>query len=167
MSGNNGSLEIPRVAAAVHYVIANTAPGKLGYVKLNRILWYSDLEHYRWHGVSITGLRQYSRTLQGPMSNDISRAVGRLAQAGKVAERTVKVTDYARREMICLAEPDVSVFTAEQIGILKQMIDFIAPLTANQLREITHSDLLWKELENNQAMSIATGSIVTQLPTSK
>jgi hypothetical protein len=33
---------------------------KLGYVKVNKILWYSDLEHYRWHVVSITGLPDYS-----------------------------------------------------------------------------------------------------------
>ena len=37
-----------RVAAAVHYVIAKATPSKLGHVKLNKILWCADLEHYRW-----------------------------------------------------------------------------------------------------------------------
>jgi hypothetical protein len=99
-------LEIQRVHAAVHYVIEKTDPSKLGYVKLNRILWYSDLEHYRWHGVSITGLQQYTRTPQGPMSNDISRAVRHLIREGKVAERLVNVFDYTRREMICSWRPE-------------------------------------------------------------
>src|SRR5208282_290169 len=95
-----------RVAVVVHYVIAKTDPGKLGHVKLNKVLWYADLEHYRWHGTPITGLRQYSRTLHGPMSQDIIRSVGWLVKEKKVIERTVTVSDYTRREMVSLLPPD-------------------------------------------------------------
>jgi hypothetical protein len=56
------TIDDQRVAATVHYVIAK-APGKLGHVKLNKILWCADLEHYRWRGVAITGLQHYARTL--------------------------------------------------------------------------------------------------------
>ena len=120
------TVDAQRVAAAVHYVIAQANSSKLGHVKLNKILWYADLEHFRWHGVTITGLRQYSRTLHGPMSREIIRAVGWLVQAGKVEERTVTVTDYTRREMISLEHPDISAFTDAQIVILDQVIDLIA-----------------------------------------
>ena len=154
-------IDIQRVAAAVHYVIAKAESGKLGHVKLNKILWYADLEHYRWHGVSMTGLRQYSRTLHGPMSQDIIRAVGWLAKAGKVEERTVMVADYTRREMVSLEHPDVSAFTEAQIGILDQITEAIAPLTATQLNRLTRDDPLWNKLENNQAMPVASGSIMT------
>ena len=150
-----------RVAAAVHYVIAKVDPGKLGHVKLNKILWCADLEHYRWHGVTITGLQHYARTLHGPMSQDIVRAVGRLAREGKAEERTVTVTDYTRRQMVSLQHPDISMFTSVQIGILNQMIDVIVPLTASQLSRMNRDDPLWNELENNEAMAVATGSIVT------
>ncbi|MGA3310186.1 MAG: Panacea domain-containing protein [Xanthobacteraceae bacterium] len=153
-----------RVAAAVHYVIAKADSGQLGYVKLNKVLWYSDLEHYRSHGVSITGLKHYTRTQVGPMSKEISRAVGRLVKERKVAERTVQVTDYSRREMISLEQPDFSVLIAEQIGILNRMIDIIAPLTASQLSQMTSDDRLWLELKNQEAMPIGTGSIITRLP---
>ncbi len=154
------AIDIRRVAAVVHYVIAKADSGKLGYVKLNKILWCVDLEHYRWHGVTITGLRYYSRTLHGPMSQDIVRAVGWLARAGKVEERSVTVADYSRREMVSLEDPDTSAFTAAQIGILGQMISVIAPLTARQLSRMNRDDPLWNELGNNEAMSVATGSIM-------
>jgi len=166
MPDHNASLETQRVTALVHYVIAKTDPGKLGYVKLNLILWYSDLEHNRWHGASITGLRHYTRTLQGPTAKEILPAVRRLVKDGKVEERTVKVKDYARREMLSLDEPDVSMLTAEQIDILDQIIKFIAPLTASQLTRLTHDDPLWQELENNKPMPVATGSVMTRLPSS-
>jgi len=152
-----------RVAATVHYVIAKANSSKLGHVKLNKILWCADLEHYRWHGVTITGLQHYARTLHGPMSQDIVRAVGQLAREGKVEERTVTVTDYTRRQMVSLQHPDISAFTDAQIGILNQMIDVIVPLTASQLSRLNRDDPLWNELENNEAMAVATGSIVTPL----
>ncbi len=151
-----------RVAAGVHYVIAKVDQGKLGHVKLNKILWCADLEHYRWRGVTITGLQHYTRTLHGPMSQDIVRVVGRLAREGKVEERTIAVTGYARREMVSLQDPDISVFTGAQIDILDQMINAIGPLTASQLSRRNRNDPLWNELENNEAMSVATGSIVTR-----
>ena len=150
-----------RVEAAVHYVIAKANSSKLGHVKLNKILWCADLEHYRWHGVTITGLQHYARTLHGPISQDIVRAVGRLAREDKVEERTVTVTGYTRREMASLQDPDISMFTGKQIDILDQMIDVIVLLTANQLSRMNRDDPLWNELENNEAMAVATASIIT------
>jgi hypothetical protein len=160
------AINIERVAAAAHYVIANTDPGKLGHVKLNKILWYSDLEHYRWHGISVTGLQQYTRTPQGPMSQEIAKAVRRLVKDGKVAEPTIKVADFPRRELVGLEQPDGSSFTDRQSGILNEMIKVIAPLTAVQLNELTYGDPLWKEVKNGEAMLIATGSIVSRPPQS-
>jgi hypothetical protein len=153
-------LDIQRLEAAAHYVIAKTDPGQLGYIKLNTILWYSDLKHYRWYGVSITWLEQYTRTPQGPMSNDIVRAVGRLTREAKVEERLVGMNGYTRREIISVKDPDNSALTEDQIGILNQIVDAIAPLTASQLYRITHEDPLWKELKNNEAMLVATGSVM-------
>jgi len=163
MLENVVSLEALRVPAATHYVIARSDPGKLGYVRLNRVLWYSDLEHYRWHGISITGLQNYTRTSQGPMADDILWAVSRLVKEGRVAERTVAVADYSRREMVSLAEPNTSPLNVEQIGILEQMTELVVSFTANRLREVTISDPLWQELENDQAMLIATGSVISRL----
>jgi uncharacterized phage-associated protein len=156
-----------RVAAAAHYVVANVDPGKLGYVKLNKILWYADLEHYRWHGVSMTGLRRYERTLNGPMAAEIAQAVGRLVREQKIVERTVKVADYARREMVGLQPPEAGAVSDEQMDILADVIAAVAPLNASGLRQMTHDDRLWQEVANGDAMLVATGSVMTpRLPRS-
>jgi hypothetical protein len=158
------ALDIGRVANVAHYVIARTEPSQLGYVKLNKILWYADLEHYRRHGASLTGLEHYIRMPQGPMSKEISRAVRWLQKEGKVTERPVKVIEYTRRELVWLKEPNLSRFTAEQIDLLNQLIDFIAPLTADQVSKMTHEDSLWNELKNNDVMGIGPGSIIARPP---
>jgi hypothetical protein len=152
------------VANVAHYVIARTEPSELGYVKLNKILWYSDLEYYRRHGESLTSLQHYTRMPQGPMSKDVSRAVRFLEKQGRVTERRTKVIDFTRRELIWLKEPALSEFTAEQIDLLNQVIDIIAPLTADQISKITHDDPLWNELKNNDLMAIGPGSIIARPP---
>jgi hypothetical protein len=160
------AVDIDRVATVAHHVIATTQPGKLGYVKLNRILWYSDLEHFRWHGQSITELRQYLRMPLGPMSPDVTKAVGRLVKERKVTERTIEVAEFKRREMISLRPPDISTLADEQIAILDQIVRFVVPLTANQLSQMAYDDPLWQETANGDAMSVATGSIMTRPLTS-
>jgi hypothetical protein len=155
---------IERVAAAAHYVVWRAEPGQLGHAKLNTILWYADLDHYRRAGASMTGLTQYARDPLGMFAAEISRAVGLLVRLGKVHERTVEVADYARREMISLQAPDPAALTEVQMGILNRMIDAIAPLTARQLIEMTQNDPLWLETKPWGAMVIATGSIITRVP---
>jgi uncharacterized phage-associated protein len=159
--------DLRRLVAAVHYVIARTDPSKLGYVKLNKILWYADIEHYQRHSRSLTGLTHYIRMPQGPMSKDISRAIRNLRKDGKVTERRVKVIDYDRRELIWLKEPSLSEFNAEQIDILNRVIDAIVPLTADEVSRLTHEDELWKELKDNDPLAIGPASIVARPPTPK
>ncbi len=156
------ALDIQRIAAAVHYIIAKARPGKLGYVKLNKIMWYADLAYYRRHGVSISGLQHYTRSPQGPMSKEVSQQVLLLAKEGKAAEKNVRAAGYVRREMISLAQPDISALTAEQVIILDRVVAIISPLTANKLTQITQADPLWKELGNNDAMYVSTGSVISR-----
>jgi hypothetical protein len=155
---------VERAAAAAHYIIARAEPGQLGHVKLNAILWYADLDHYRRVGASMTGLTQYARGPQGIFAAEIPRAVGLLARLGKVSERTVEAAGYPRREMISLQAPDPSALTEVQMSILDRMINAIAPLPASQLIDMTSRDPLWQETNPGGAMVIATGSIVTRWP---
>jgi len=159
------AFDIERVAVAVHYVIAKAEPGKLGHVKLNKILWYADLEHFRRHGASITGLTQYSRAPQGPLAADISRAVGWLGREGCVTERSVEGENLFRREMLSLQEPDTAALTDRQRDILERMTTAIAPLSAHQLLLMTQKDVLWQETEPGEPMLVSTGSVITRSPT--
>jgi hypothetical protein len=151
-----------RIAVAAHYIIACAEPGQLGHVKLNTILWYTDLEHYRRAGRSLTGLTDYTHTPQGPYAADIPRAVGVLVREGKVREQPIKISDYARRAMVSLREP-VGI-DALQAGILDRMMGVIAPLNAVQLLAFTRADPLWQEVAPGGRMIVATGSIITKIP---
>jgi hypothetical protein len=157
-------LDIERTAVAAHYVIASAEPGKLGHVKLNRILWFADLEQYRRAGQSMTGLTQYSRKPQGPLATQISQAVGWLGREGRAREQSAAVDGYVRRVMISLRAPDTAALGKAQTAILDHMIDVIAPLSAAQLLDLTRADPLWQEIPPDGAMVVATGAIIAKAP---
>ena len=154
--------DLGRVAVAAHYVIACSDPGRLGHIRLNKILWHADLEHYRRAGRSLTGLTQYSRVPQGPFSAEISRAVGLLVRQGKVSARSVETSDFVRREMISLRDPDTAALGEGPIGIVDHMIGVVTALNAAQLLEMTRADPLWQEIAPGGAMVVSTGSIITK-----
>ena len=154
--------DLVRVAVAAHYVVARAEPRQLGHVKLNTILWYADLEHYRRSGRSLTGLREYSRTPQGPYAADVPRAIGTLVRAGKVREQPITTANYARRAMVSLREPGG--IDAQQAGILDRVMDVVVPLNATQLFAFTRADPLWQEVAPGGRMIVSTGSIITKFP---
>ncbi len=82
-------------------------------------------------------------------------------------QRAAEVDNYVRREIVSLKQPNLSWFAPSQISTLDDVIRTIAPLTAAQLLRMNQDDTRWKELGNNSAMSIATGSVVTRPLTSE
>lgn len=154
----------PNLELLAHYIIARTEPGTLGATKLNKVLWFVDLEHYRRHGRSITGLTAYVRLERGPVPPGIERVLSSLKASQKIFERKTKVFSHVRREFVWLKEPDVSNFTSEQIDILNEVIDAVCAHTAGSVSDVTH-DALWQEINNGDDMSIAAGSIITRAPT--
>jgi len=157
--------DLQKLAAAAHYIIARTEPSQLGVTKLNKILWYSDIEYYRRTGQSITGSRTYVRLPRGPVPHMIEDALKLLQKAGKVLERRAKVYDYERREFVWIIEPDISMFSVDQIDIINIYIDIIKSMTAEQISNITHEDAMWDELENGDPMPVSAGSIIPRQPT--
>jgi hypothetical protein len=160
-------VDLNRLASAAHYVIARTQPHELGATKLNKVLWYSDLEFYRRTGESITGAKSYVRLPRGPVPHRIDDALDLLKRTNKISERRSRVYDHERREFVWLEPPDLSMFTADQIDVINMFIDTIKPLTATQISDITHLDAVWLELENGDQMSISAGSVITRPPTER
>jgi hypothetical protein len=159
--------DVHRLAAAAHYVIARTDPSKLGATKLNKILWYADLEHYRRTGESLTGAMTYVRLPHGPVPHKIEEALDLLKREGAVIERRTKVYDYDRRAFVWVTEPDTAPFTGAQIDTLNVWIETIKDMTANEISDITHQDALWLELENGRPIPLGAGAVIPRAPTER
>ena len=82
-----------RLATAAHYVIARSPPEKLEAVKLNKVLWYSDLLNYRRTGKTITGAQSYIKRQFGPVPENIMPTLSQLEREQKIFSRTTETPD--------------------------------------------------------------------------
>lgn len=156
--------KLERLALVAHYVIARTEPSELGAKKLNKILWFADLEHYRFYGSSVTGLDTYIRMPDGPVPDGITEALSLLKRTGRIAERPAQTHAYGRRELVWLREPDLSDFDAPAIDVLNRVIERVRRQPAGSVSDVTDDDPLWQELEDGDAMPVGAGAVVTRSP---
>lgn len=149
-----------RLPSVTHYVIARCDPAKLGATKLNKILWFSDVLYYRRHGRTITGADNYVKQQFGPVQKNMLGVLDELKRDGKIVERTSDTPLGFRREYVWLKEPDLTTFTAEEIDVLIEVMDWICnDETAKSVSEKSH-DALWDETEIGESMPVRAGAVV-------
>lgn len=149
-----------RTEAVAHYVIARSDPNKLGAVKLNKVMWFADIEAYRRFGTTITGQMSYEKRQHGPVPNNIVRSIRRLEQDDAIATREVPTFGgITRREHIWLKKPNVAIFSADEVDILNEAIDWVCHgHTAKSISELSH-DALWEAAELGEQIPIGAASI--------
>ena len=75
IGGSEIHLNMEKFEEAVHYICSTcTEEDRLGAVKLNKILYYSDMLHYAKTGASITGAT-YAKRQRGPAPKQIRPAM--------------------------------------------------------------------------------------------
>ena len=135
-----------KLKALVHYVsfqCDNMA--MLGSIKLNKVLWVSDLWSYVKSGEPITG-EIYVKQEYGPVAGSMVGILDELQVEKKILVRHRShhggktKTDY-----ISLSDPEniSEMFTAEEISLVDNAIDFVCNLhTAKQISDRSH-DIIW------------------------
>ena len=75
------SLNMVKLKAMVHYIVATVSESQFSKTKLHKILWFSDREAFLQLGATITG-DTYIRKPRGPMSASLYTAVTELEREG-------------------------------------------------------------------------------------
>lgn len=110
-----------------------------GATKLNKLLFYSDFAAYRALGAPITGA-EYRALPFGPAPKELLPARERL-----VREKAIALQAFGNQHrVIALREPDLSVFSANEIAAVDLVLEKLADLDAGKISEISHAFLGWK-----------------------
>lgn len=139
--------EHAKFKALVHYVCWKCSdPSKLGAVKLNKALWFSDVVSYAERGVPITDAR-YVKQQFGPVPKAILPILRTLEQENALRIEEVEYYGRRKRQYVALAAPDLSAFDESEIKIIDKVIGAITEgHTAASISELTH-DAIWKLAE--------------------
>ena len=125
----------------VHYVCDQCIenPGKLGAIKLNKILWNSDVFSYVLTGQPITP-EEYIKRQFGPVPKQILRALQELESERKIQVRKITENGYSHTLYLSLTEAGAP-FDADQIDLIDDVIDWIVnDHTASSISALSHNE---------------------------
>ncbi len=142
-----------KFTAAVHYVCRKFAmePEKLGKTKLHKILWLSDIWHYRQYGDPLTGAT-YIKMPYGPFAQALSDTLSLLEKSGNLYSRKVDVGEFEKFELIGKGDPDMSAFSKSEMMMLEEAANYVAENhTAGSISDKTH-DEVWEMADLQEAI---------------
>ncbi len=141
--------------ALVHYICAKCDdPSKLGAVKLNKVLWFSDVIAFAQRGAPITGAR-YTKQRFGPVPKALLPILGELESEGAIRVRDVEYYGRVKKEYESLREPDTTVFDEGELKIFDLVIGLICEKhTAATISALTHDDI-WKLAEIDEEIPLS------------
>jgi hypothetical protein len=138
-----------KLKALVHYVAACCDdPALLGSIKLNKVLWVSDLWAYVGSGTPITG-EHYVKQQFGPVAPSMPGILQELQAEGKLVVRRTEAHGTNKVDYIALNRPtNISeVFTADEISLVDEAIRFVCEEhTAMEISDRSH-DVIWELAE--------------------
>jgi hypothetical protein len=147
-----------KLESLMHYIIWKCQdPTMLGAVKLNKILWYSDLFAYLEKGRSITGIAYIKRQFGPvPKSEDFIAASEKLKSEGKIAVTEGMYYGKPYRQFVALKLPNISMFSPEEISIIDIMVEEICQKhTALSISKLSH-DIIWESAEIGEEIPLCT-----------
>lgn len=119
---------------------------RFGATKLNKILFYADFSAYRKWGCSISG-QEYQKLEWGPAPRHLVPAVEALEAAGECVQL---------KKLIALREPDLSLFSAGEIDLLRDVLDNLRDLNATEVSGLSHEFLGWQAAGHGETIPYET-----------
>lgn len=126
----------------------------LGSIKLNKIIWASDVEMYITTGKSITG-STYTKQEFGPVPKHIPTARKELIEEKRTKEqKEITVEGNEQLIIVALEKCNENVFQKKEITILcKKTMDIIENHTAKSISKHSH-DIIWDSAEIGEEIPI-------------
>ena len=128
---------------------------RFGSVVLNKMLYYSDFGWYALTGKSITG-DTYIRKDLGPVPKHLLGIREQLINEGMLDKKEVVYFGRNQVRVVPTQTPEPKLLTEPEIQFVDSIIDQIYNLNGQQISEITHRELSWNILSNDEEVPYFT-----------
>ncbi len=129
---------------------------KYGITKTNKILFFSDFIAFAKLGKSITGA-DYFKLPKGPAPRQMKPILAEMTAHGELALAPQRVFTHTQQRPTALREPDLSLFSGEEIAIVDQVIELLKDKYAEEVSDLSHYYLGWQLVEDRE--TIPYGSV--------
>jgi hypothetical protein len=137
---------------------------KFGAIKLNKLLFHSDFSAYLTFGKPISG-QQYFKLPKGPAPRRMLPTTRKMEASGDLAYKEIEYFGRTQKKPIALRQPDVSVFTPQEIDLVHKTIQKYWNTSASEISERSHLFLGWKVARDREIIPYTTALIGTREPT--
>jgi hypothetical protein len=137
---------------------------RFGDTKLNKQLHFCDFDAYRKLGKPMTGAA-YQRDKHGPTARPLIPVRDELEHEGALKTERRPAGFYKRRVTVPLREPDLSLFTEEELEIVDEVVEKLKHSTAGGVADLAHDESAgWNLVEQHEDIPYATALIDTEAP---
>jgi hypothetical protein len=120
-------------------------------IKLNKIIFYSDVMHYIRTGRSITG-SAYIKMPYGPCPKSFHILEANMSSADELKIQKRVVYGHTQKRPIALVPPELSLFTAEEIATVDEMLQHFWGFNATEISDISHLFVGWQLAEQYETI---------------
>lgn len=131
------------------------ADPKCGSTKLNKILFYADFRAHLKLGRSISG-EPYQKLEHGPAPKRIVPVVEELKREGECAWAERDYYGLRLKKLLSLREPVLSVFSPEEVDIVRSVITELWDLSATEVSDLSHRFIGWQAAEIGEEIPYET-----------
>lgn len=146
---------VERMKDIVHYVISNDKKQELGAIKLNKVLWFSDLYFFIEHGKSLSGQDDYTKQKFGPVVRNMPAILADLKQEGRISVEEKQNFTHRRAIYKSLKNCQIDLSKEEQRildGVLQEICN---NFTASEVSEATHN-IIWDAAKLGESIPLYT-----------
>ncbi len=124
-----------------------------GAIKLNKILFFSDLTAFGYFGKSISG-QKYFRLERGPAPKALTHVRQMLEEKNDVAVQKVRRFDHVQSRTIALRDADLTTFSAREIALVDDVIQKLWDSNATETSYISHDFIGWELADHKEEIPL-------------
>ena len=126
-----------------------------GATKLNKVVFFAEFTHLRRHHAVISGC-EFQKLAHGPAPRQLVPVRQRLIQAGHAGLITEDFLGRPQHRLVPTRPADLSVFSADELTSIDDVLDQLAGMTGTQVSELSHQEPGWRLTELGETIPFAT-----------
>ena len=126
----------------------------LGKVKLFKLLYYIDFDHYQAYKTSVTG-DMYQKQPYGPVPMHAQEILSEMVAEGLLTTHLRQLGKYQQHVFDPLTTLDASAFTASEMYVLEQVAQKWANHSMSEIVAATHGEAPWRAVDMGEEIPYA------------
>ena len=126
-----------------------------GATKLNKVLFFAEFTHLRRHRAVISGC-EFQKLVHGPAPRQLLPVRRRMIAAGEAELVTEDFLGRPQQRLVPQRPADRSVFTADELASIDDVLDQLASMTGTQVSDLSHQEPGWRLTEVGETIPYST-----------